>query len=49
MFDGLYQSVVVFFIPYLLFQPARPVTENGLDISDSTLPTPSSSPSTDTS
>lgn len=34
MLDGLYQSVIVFFIPYLLFRPARPVTESGLDISD---------------
>lgn len=34
MADGLYQSIIVFFIPYLLFQPARPLTENGLDIMD---------------
>jgi phospholipid-translocating ATPase len=34
MFDGLYQSVIVYFIPYLLFHAARPLTENGLDITD---------------
>lgn len=35
MIDGIYQSVICFYMPYLLFAPARPVTENGLDISDS--------------
>lgn len=34
MLDGLYQSVIVFFIPYLLFRPAKAVTDSGLDISD---------------
>ncbi|GFP54516.1 phospholipid-transporting ATPase DNF1 [Trichoderma asperellum] len=34
MLDGVYQSIMVFYIPYLLFMPARPVTENGLVIDD---------------
>lgn len=34
MADGFYQSIVVFFVPYLLFQAARPVTANGLDVAD---------------
>lgn len=34
MFDGLYQSVIVYFVPYLLFAPARPLAENGLDLLD---------------
>ncbi|KAG9250097.1 uncharacterized protein F5Z01DRAFT_630354 [Emericellopsis atlantica] len=34
MSDGLYQSVICFFVPYLFFQAARPVTENGLDLAD---------------
>lgn len=34
MLDGIYQSIMVFFIPYLLFMPARPVTENGLVVDD---------------
>ena len=34
MFDGVYQSVMCFFLPYLLFMPAASVTESGLDVSD---------------
>ncbi|KAL7789585.1 hypothetical protein V8C43DRAFT_97371 [Trichoderma afarasin] len=34
MLDGIYQSVMVFYIPYLLFMPARPVTMNGLGLED---------------
>lgn len=34
MLDGFYQSVICFYITYLLFEPAQNVTENGLDISD---------------
>lgn len=34
MLDGIYQSIMVFYIPYLLFMPARPVTENGLGVDD---------------
>ncbi|KAF4978585.1 hypothetical protein FZEAL_5057 [Fusarium zealandicum] len=34
MIDGIYQSVMVFFIPYLLFQPGTSVTMNGLNVED---------------
>lgn len=34
MIDGVYQSVMVFFIPYLLFVTAMPITANGLNIED---------------
>ncbi|KAF4124648.1 phospholipid-translocating ATPase [Geosmithia morbida] len=34
MLDGMYQSVIVFFIPYLLFMSARPVSSNGLDLGE---------------
>jgi phospholipid-translocating ATPase len=34
MVDGLYQSLVVFFIPYFLFMQGNFVTENGQDVSD---------------
>ncbi|KAK9443109.1 phospholipid-translocating P-type ATPase domain-containing protein [Metarhizium brunneum] len=34
MVDGVYQSVMVFFIPYLLFIPAKSVTFNGLGLED---------------
>lgn len=34
MLDGVYQSVIVFFMTYLLFRPANFVTENGLNIND---------------
>lgn len=34
MFDGLYQSLICFFMPYLLYQPFRFVTENGLNVND---------------
>ncbi|OAQ68497.1 phospholipid-translocating P-type ATPase domain-containing protein [Pochonia chlamydosporia 170] len=34
MVDGIYQSVMVFFIPYLLFIPAKSVTFNGLGLED---------------
>lgn len=34
MVDGVYQSVMVFFIPYLLFAPGKSVTFNGLGIED---------------
>ncbi|KAI9163281.1 Phospholipid-transporting ATPase DNF1 [Paramyrothecium foliicola] len=32
--DGIYQSLMVFFIPYLLFSPGRPITMEGLNIED---------------
>ncbi|KAJ5595575.1 uncharacterized protein N7459_001783 [Penicillium hispanicum] len=34
MADGLYQSVICFFMPYMLFQPANFATENGRNIND---------------
>lgn len=34
MIDGVYQSVMVFFIPYLLFIPGKSVTFNGLGLED---------------
>lgn len=34
MFDGLYQSLMCFFMPYLLFKPANFATETGLNIND---------------
>jgi phospholipid-translocating ATPase len=34
MLDGLYQSVIVFYMTYLLFAPANFVTKNGLNIDD---------------
>lgn len=34
MFDGIYQSVMVFFIPYLLFIPGRSVSFSGLGLED---------------
>ncbi|KIW09243.1 hypothetical protein, variant 1 [Verruconis gallopava] len=34
MVDGVYQSLMVFFMGYLLFSPANFLTENGLDVSD---------------
>jgi phospholipid-translocating ATPase len=34
MIDGIYQSVIVFFITWLLFHPAMNVSSNGLDIND---------------
>ncbi|KHN98825.1 phospholipid-translocating P-type ATPase domain-containing protein [Metarhizium album ARSEF 1941] len=34
MVDGIYQSVMVFFIPYLLFIPAKSVTLDGLGLED---------------
>jgi phospholipid-translocating ATPase len=34
MADGIYQSVVCFFMGYLLFAPATPVTENGRGVDD---------------
>lgn len=34
MLDGLYQSVICFFMAYLLFRPANFVTYNGLNIGD---------------
>ncbi|KUJ23533.1 P-type ATPase-like protein [Mollisia scopiformis] len=34
MFDGLYQSVICFFMAWLLFRPANFVTGNGLNIDD---------------
>ncbi|KAM5487209.1 phospholipid transporting ATPase [Microsporum canis] len=36
MLDGLYQSVICFFMTYLLFRPGQNVSENGLDLSDRT-------------
>ena len=34
MFDGFYQSAICWYMTYLLFNPATPVTENGLDLAD---------------
>ena len=34
MADGLYQSVICFFMPYMLFQPANFTTDNGRNIND---------------
>ncbi|KAJ3498920.1 hypothetical protein NLG97_g735 [Lecanicillium saksenae] len=34
MFDGVYQSVMAFYVPYLIFSNSRPVTFNGLNIDD---------------
>jgi phospholipid-translocating ATPase len=34
MLDGIYQSVMVFFIPYLFFCTGRAITDNGLDVLD---------------
>lgn len=34
MFDGLYQSLICFFMGYLLFAPANFVTSNGLNVND---------------
>lgn len=34
MFDGVYQSVMVFFIPYILFMHGQSTTFNGLDVAD---------------
>jgi phospholipid-translocating ATPase len=34
MVDGVYQSVMVFFIPYLLFSPGTPITLTGLNVED---------------
>lgn len=36
MFDGLYQSLMCFFMPYLLYHPANFVTSSGLNINDRT-------------
>ena len=36
MFDGLYQSLICFFMPYLLYEPANFVSDNGLDLNDRT-------------
>lgn len=34
MFDGIYQSLIAFFMGYLLFAPANFVTSNGLGVDD---------------
>jgi phospholipid-translocating ATPase len=34
MFDGFYQSIICFFIAYLLFRPANFVSNNGLSVDD---------------
>lgn len=34
MLDGFYQSVICWFMAYLVFRPGQSATENGLDISD---------------
>lgn len=34
MADGIYQSLICFFMPYLLFQPATFNTSNGLNLND---------------
>ena len=36
MLDGAYQSVICFYMTYLLFRPAQSVTESGHDLSDRT-------------
>lgn len=36
MFDGLYQSIICFFMPYLLYEPATFATASGLNINDRT-------------
>ncbi|PLN81677.1 phospholipid-translocating P-type ATPase [Aspergillus taichungensis] len=36
MLDGVYQSVICFFMPYLLYSPSTFVRENGLNINDRT-------------
>jgi len=36
MADGLYQSVICFFMPYMLYKPGNFATESGRDISDRT-------------
>ena len=34
MFDGFYQSIICFYVAYLLFRPANFVTGNGLSVDD---------------
>lgn len=34
MFDGVYQSVMAFYVPYLLFSSSRPATFSGLAVDD---------------
>lgn len=34
MLDGIYQSLICFFMTYLLFEPATPVTSSGLSVGD---------------
>jgi phospholipid-translocating ATPase len=34
MTDGIYQSLICFFMPYLLFAPSQVVTGNGLNVND---------------
>ncbi|KAI0476154.1 phospholipid-translocating P-type ATPase [Xylariaceae sp. FL0804] len=34
MFDGIYQSVLVFFIPYLTIYTTNSISESGLDVTD---------------
>src|SRR5947207_7911527 len=34
MLDGIYQSLICFYMTYLLFAPAEFVTENGLNVED---------------
>ena len=34
MLDGIYQSLICFFMPYLLFAPTSVVTSNGLNVND---------------
>lgn len=36
MFDGFYQSAICFFVTYLIYRPAQPVSETGLDLGDRT-------------
>jgi phospholipid-translocating ATPase len=36
MLDGFYQSVICFFVAYLLYRPAQNVSPTGLDLSDRT-------------
>lgn len=36
MFDGLYQSIICYFLPHLLYRPANFATSNGMNINDRT-------------
>lgn len=36
MGDGLYQSIICYYMPYLLYKPANFITANGLNVNDRT-------------